>query len=504
MADTTLIGLQSNIPVFGSIHSRLSAMADRPVADRPPPLHIIHTATDALQPYELQQEHSTSPRSRIQHMPTDASAFTLASIPIPPLDPSPHDPSATFIRWPFKQTINWVTLIRHPNWFLEPGDFNYEGAPPYPTELEPPRGWGPPKAKRGNPIVEIDKAKEENRLRCTFCRRTYGGVNAKSMWRRHVYDKHKVAMRNRRDNGEKLKGKGSECKLPSGVTAELNPTIAEENIIAPAKLKIQQREEKVASPTPVNSKKRRSVDVSAGPIHLFEKTRFLNAPGDNIPEPFTPPSTPPPNDSELSSTELGHIKSSPYDPTRTPQFIHSRPPEPLENALRFPNTSQMLCNLLLSPQVRAASPSKQLDSPFSGGVPSKSPKHSDDLPSLSLRESPFFKRTSNPFPWDLSQGDSSQSTISFSSTGDQLEHPSISSDDAFSFFNTEGQHSIDDYDFAKFVSNSQPLGSRRLHGSNFEELDLIGVSRLQDGLYLEDLDGPSPKRQRVSLAASNR
>jgi hypothetical protein len=34
--------------------------------------------------------------------------------------------------------------------------------------------------------------------------------------------------------------------------------------------------------------------------------------------------------------------SSPYDPSKTPQFIHTRPPEPIENALRFPMASDVL------------------------------------------------------------------------------------------------------------------------------------------------------------------
>ena len=49
---------------------------------------------------------------------------------------------------------------------------------------------------------------EEPRLRCTFCRRTYAGINAKSMWRRHVFEKHKVPMSNRRDNSERARKTG--------------------------------------------------------------------------------------------------------------------------------------------------------------------------------------------------------------------------------------------------------------------------------------------------------
>jgi hypothetical protein len=55
--------------------------------------------------------------------------------------------------------------------------------------------------KKGNKGVGTDSASDEDtpKLRCTFCRRKYAGVNAKSMWRRHVLEKHKIPMANRRD-----------------------------------------------------------------------------------------------------------------------------------------------------------------------------------------------------------------------------------------------------------------------------------------------------------------
>src|SRR6201986_4629568 len=65
--------------------------------------------------------------------------------------------------------------------------------------------------------------------------------------------------------------------------------------------------------------------------------------------PDTPPSTPVllPAETPTFRECNSQVKSSPYDPTRTPQFIHSRPSEPLENALRFPDNSQALCSLVL-------------------------------------------------------------------------------------------------------------------------------------------------------------
>ncbi|KAJ7597140.1 hypothetical protein C8J56DRAFT_744239, partial [Mycena floridula] len=131
------------------------------------------------------------------------------------MDPSPQDPNVVFIHAPFtefpnsNQCPNGLTfdiMSKNPNWFLEAADFvavdssHSDHAVPYPQCLEPPRGWCPAKKKdlkdRG---AEGWPEGEEPRLRCTFCRRTYAGVNAKSMWRRHVFEKHKIAMSNRRD-----------------------------------------------------------------------------------------------------------------------------------------------------------------------------------------------------------------------------------------------------------------------------------------------------------------
>ncbi|KAJ3902279.1 hypothetical protein F5879DRAFT_770282, partial [Lentinula edodes] len=81
---------------------------------------------------------------------------------------------------------------------------------PYPSHLEPPRGWCPAKKKDLKDLgSEGWPDGEEPRLRCTFCRCTYAGVNAKSMWRRHVFEKHKIAMSNRRDGGDRPRGRGS-------------------------------------------------------------------------------------------------------------------------------------------------------------------------------------------------------------------------------------------------------------------------------------------------------
>jgi hypothetical protein len=145
------------------------------------------------------------------------------------LDPLPSDPDAVFLRYPFTtfpnqeaypEGVTYTTLAENVNWFLDPEDYVYENcknldATPYPAALEPPRGWCPARKKdlkEKGPEGWPDG--EQPRLRCTFCRRTYAGVNAKSMWRRHVFEKHKIAMANRRNDMERPRGRNSNSMCP--------------------------------------------------------------------------------------------------------------------------------------------------------------------------------------------------------------------------------------------------------------------------------------------------
>lgn len=145
-------------------------------------------------------------------------------VQLPGMDPSSKDPNIVFIHPPFTTFpnahlhlggLNYTLLTENPDWFLDPDDFiNPDSSNPnaiaYPPYLEPPRGWCPAKKRalkeRGSDSWPDG---EEPRLRCTFCRRTYAGVNAKSMWRRHVFEKHKIAMSNRRDTSERPRGRAS-------------------------------------------------------------------------------------------------------------------------------------------------------------------------------------------------------------------------------------------------------------------------------------------------------
>ncbi|KAI5898144.1 uncharacterized protein SCHCODRAFT_01041862, partial [Schizophyllum commune H4-8] len=129
------------------------------------------------------------------------------------VEPQPDEPGVLFIRAPWTDFpgadshpdgLTYSILAEHPEWFLDARDFLSETnddpkAIAYPVVLEPPRGWCPAKKKDVKAKSQNGGNPDEPKLRCTFCRRTYLGVNAKSMWRRHVYEKHKIAMANRRD-----------------------------------------------------------------------------------------------------------------------------------------------------------------------------------------------------------------------------------------------------------------------------------------------------------------
>jgi len=164
--------------------------------------------------------------------PVRSHSSTSVAQPIPIMDPSPSDPDphVVFIHPPFvdfpnshlyPEGLSYSLMAAQPEWFLDQSDFissvsTNPSAIPYPPQLEPPRGWCPAKKKDLKALGPDGWPEgEEPRLRCTFCRRTYAGVNAKSMWRRHVYEKHKIAMSNRRDTNDRTRvGRRAHSKAP--------------------------------------------------------------------------------------------------------------------------------------------------------------------------------------------------------------------------------------------------------------------------------------------------
>jgi hypothetical protein len=149
------------------------------------------------------------------------------------MDPSPDDPNVIFLHPPFtnfpgaeENNITHLTynlMAENPEWFLDPADFvttdgpSIPDATTYPSSLEPPRGWCPAKKREVKDLgSEAWPEGDEPRLRCTFCRRNYAGVNAKSMWRRHVFEKHKIAMANRRDTTDRVRGRNPASEYSYG------------------------------------------------------------------------------------------------------------------------------------------------------------------------------------------------------------------------------------------------------------------------------------------------
>ncbi|KAJ7487706.1 hypothetical protein B0H11DRAFT_1107244 [Mycena galericulata] len=286
-----------------------------------PDLNFFVPAEDSFKPRPYTPHHSVPPhkephQERVPVRPVVSHALSTLN-----MDPLPTDPDTVFLRVPFPafpdypEGISYTALAENPNWFLDPDDYIHEksknpDAIPYPTDLEPPRGWCPARKrdlKEKGP--EGWPEGEQPRLRCTFCRRTYAGVNAKSMWRRHVFEKHKIAMSNRRNDTERPRGRNSNS--------------------------ISNKENKRAGKS---TKKEGSHDTI---VNLDDSTNAPGAPripqGEFAPqlEIFVrPPASPIP----------GRVlpPASPYDPLLTPSFRHSPPRLPSDQPWRFPSPSHPL------------------------------------------------------------------------------------------------------------------------------------------------------------------
>ncbi|KAG6842574.1 hypothetical protein C0991_000100 [Blastosporella zonata] len=329
--------------------------------------------------------------------PTSILRRTL-DIPHAGMDPLPTDPNVLFIHPPFTafphsahaiDGLTYQLMADNPEWFLDPDDFNPELKTPipYPPHLEPPRGWCPQKKKdlrdRG---PDGWPEGEEPRLRCTFCRRTYAGVNAKSMWRRHVFEKHKVAMSNRRDNNDRPRGRGSNSRPSIPLLTVKTPLmfLSEENRQLATKPQLEPHDSLVTldvdpqtstdSRNTAHKSKFRSLLPAADLKRAKSPKELIHAPAapkilpaefpadarahhhplsrSHLPPP-SPPLTPqssdpanvvPESDSVATSSPapLPTVPPSPYDPLLTPSFRHSPPPLPSEQPWRFPSPSHPL------------------------------------------------------------------------------------------------------------------------------------------------------------------
>ncbi|TFK41057.1 hypothetical protein BDQ12DRAFT_626230 [Crucibulum laeve] len=358
---------------------------------RPPKRRLVSTseleffapAASSFQPRPYAPGLQTS-QSRSRALSTSRGARTHEALALPPagMDPQPSDPNVIFIHPPFTtfpqsqlypDGLTYPLMAENMEWFLDATDFSSESntnphAIPYPPHLEPPRGWCPAKKKdlkeRGS---EGWPEGEEPRLRCTFCRRTYAGVNAKSMWRRHVFEKHKIAMSNRRDGSDRPRGRGSgkENRQTTSrsrdeshdrlVTMAVTPQTAPENVshksrfrslvsvedMRPRRDRLKVKEKMAPPAAP-----RISQEEFAPPPE--SSRRDSSEPCKQSP-PLSPPLTPNPSSDpanaltessdtpSLRSPRAGPstIPPSPYDPLLTPSFRHSPPRLPSDQPWRF-------------------------------------------------------------------------------------------------------------------------------------------------------------------------
>ncbi|EMD42014.1 hypothetical protein CERSUDRAFT_79616 [Gelatoporia subvermispora B] len=266
-----------------------------------------------------------------------------------PLDVSHDDPDATFIHPPFKDFpsaesypggLTYAILAMNKEWFLDPLDFKYAdevnpntNAITYPTELEPPRGWW------GMPEAYPDHC-EEPTLRCTFCRRKYSGRNAKSMWRRHVYEKHKIGMPNRRDahNAErKSRGANKENRdKREGARSKRKKARFDSGDERDSTVPPPPRDENEPPPPPVSCAPALLRDGSP-PSNELSFSSSINASS-------TPPATPgcSPKKRSIFPTPIKLVPESPYNPLQTPSFRHSPARLPSDQPWRFPSPSHPL------------------------------------------------------------------------------------------------------------------------------------------------------------------
>ncbi|KAJ7110111.1 hypothetical protein C8R44DRAFT_272849 [Mycena epipterygia] len=284
-----------------------------------PDLNFFVPAENSFKPLPYAPNHSAPPPrepnpERVPVRPIVSHALSTLS-----LDPLPTDPDTVFLRYPFAsfpdqdlypEGVTYTALAENLNWFLVPEDYVYENcknpdAVAYPAALEPPRGWCPARKKdlkEKGPDGWPDG--EQPRLRCTFCRRTYAGVNAKSMWRRHVFEKHKIAMANRRNDMERPRGRNANKenkRAGKGIKKDesYDALLSLDDVTVPKAPLIPQGE---FAP---------HLDVSACPPASPASNRII------------PP-------------------ASPYDPLLTPAFRHSPPRLPSDQPWRFPSPSHPL------------------------------------------------------------------------------------------------------------------------------------------------------------------
>ncbi|KAG5648074.1 hypothetical protein DXG03_007109 [Asterophora parasitica] len=357
---------------------------------RPPKRRIVAHELDFFTPAAT----SFKPRPYTPHgvsvplaPPTASSALPALSRPLelhamPPagMDPQPTDPNVLFIHPPFTafpnsalypDGLSYHLMADNLEWFLDADDFMSQHNPnpsaiPYPPHLEPPRGWCPAKKKdlrdRG---AEGWPEGEEPRLRCTFCRRTYAGVNAKKE-NRQLSSKNQLVSHDSLVHLEVAPQTEFRTASHKSKFRSLLP-VAED----PKRTRSSKDGEQPPSP-----KTSQGESSSQGSHHPLSRSHVPPSP------PLTPQSSDPANvslesDSIVATSsppQLPTVPPSPYDPLLTPSFRHSPPRLPSDQPWRFPSPSHPLHSrsreLSLSMLIRDLNSPVSKSSPAVGASPS--------------------------------------------------------------------------------------------------------------------------------------
>ncbi|KAG2159966.1 uncharacterized protein EDB93DRAFT_1074637 [Suillus bovinus] len=296
------------------------------------------------------------------------------------MDPSLSDPNIVIIHPPFvtfpnahlyPEGLSYSLMAANPDWFLDQNDFvngssTSPDAIPYPPQLEPPRGWCPAKKKDLKALGPDGWPEgEEPRLRCTFCRRTYAGVNAKSMWRRHVYEKHKIAMSNRREGHDRTRGgRGSGRERNNhhdkeNYTDDRRASRGPDNKSRKSR-NLSLRNSITPTPDPEDNDDDDDADdddddppVPSAPVIKQNEFPALSSPpvlkhaklldeGVTLTDSYNLRGGQADDSSASPKTSRFAVPMSPYDPTLTPSFRHSPPRLPSDQPWRFPSPSHPL------------------------------------------------------------------------------------------------------------------------------------------------------------------
>ncbi|KAG7099313.1 hypothetical protein E1B28_001171 [Marasmius oreades] len=409
-----------------SFSASASSFASSSTSSSSLPLKRTYSSTSELFTTAASSFHPVAPpRTRASHMPRSHPHLRndphvlLTTV----MDPSPNDPNTLFLHPPFTkfpgidkypEGLTYNVMAENPEWFLDATDFvSYEETAPtnprtiaYPTSLEPPRGWCPARKKDLKCRVDGWPEGEEPRLRCTFCRRTYAGVNAKSMWRRHVFEKHKIAMSNRREGPERPRGRGT------GATKEnrqpKHDRIVNIDVVPQGLSNDPSQKSRFRTALPLSSHDTPSTSQNNDLESCEQSERCSKQP---FPTP-TPPLTPharlsdPASGSDDISLKtpgsLDHISCSPYDPSLTPSFRHCSPRLPSEKPWRWDSPSNPLSsarNLSLS-LLAGELGTKSLDSPLlalgkggnTKGLGTRTPLHTLGTPDSNIKTRRSFPR----------------------------------------------------------------------------------------------------------------